>query len=252
MTTLTHDATGVADAPAVAGWAAGLGFAVLSGDVVRALRRRWPRACSTPAGARARLCRPRPGRRAGARCVPAVLGPARPVGPAARERRRWSPATASSPSPAASSPTSTPSTHMQVGVALLIEYTAPVAVVAWLWLRHGHRPRAADRSPAPRSPRVGLVLVLDLLSGADLSVVGVVWALLARWSGAAVYFMLSAERGQRPAAARPGRRRPGRSARSRCCWPGPWAWSRCASRPAGLVRRHRRSPGGCRSSGWAW
>ena len=30
--------------------------------------------------------------------------------------------------------------HMQVGVALLIEYTAPVAVLAWMWLRHGHRP----------------------------------------------------------------------------------------------------------------
>src|SRR5918994_728429 len=30
--------------------------------------------------------------------------------------------------------------HLQVGVALLIEYTAPVAVVGWLWLRHGQRP----------------------------------------------------------------------------------------------------------------
>ena len=30
--------------------------------------------------------------------------------------------------------------HMQVGVALLIEYTAPVAVVGWLWLRRGQRP----------------------------------------------------------------------------------------------------------------
>jgi len=31
--------------------------------------------------------------------------------------------------------------YLQVGVALLIEYTAPVAVVMWLWLRHGHRRR---------------------------------------------------------------------------------------------------------------
>ena len=31
-------------------------------------------------------------------------------------------------------------TYMQVSVALLLEYTAPVAVVIWLWLRHGHRP----------------------------------------------------------------------------------------------------------------
>ena len=33
-------------------------------------------------------------------------------------------------------------TYMQVSVALLLEYTAPVAVVMWLWLRHGHRPSA--------------------------------------------------------------------------------------------------------------
>jgi len=30
--------------------------------------------------------------------------------------------------------------HVPVGVALLIEYTAPVAVVGWLWLRQGQRP----------------------------------------------------------------------------------------------------------------
>ena len=38
---------------------------------------------------------------------------------------------------------------------------------------------------------LGLVLVLDLLSGADLSALGVVWALLAM-VGAAAYFILSA------------------------------------------------------------
>src|SRR3954451_6736394 len=30
--------------------------------------------------------------------------------------------------------------RMEVGPALLIEYTAPAAVVVWLWLRHGQRP----------------------------------------------------------------------------------------------------------------
>ena len=35
-------------------------------------------------------------------------------------------------------------TYMQVSVALLLEYTAPVAVVLWLWLRHGHRPGQRD------------------------------------------------------------------------------------------------------------
>ncbi len=31
--------------------------------------------------------------------------------------------------------------RMPVGIALLIEYTGAILVVAWLWLRHGQRPR---------------------------------------------------------------------------------------------------------------
>ena len=80
--------------------------------------------------------------------------------------------------------------HMDVGVALLIEYTAPVTVVCWLWLRHGQRPGRITLVGALVAA-AGLVLVLDLLSGADLSAVGVVWALVAM-VGAAVYFVLSA------------------------------------------------------------
>ena len=80
--------------------------------------------------------------------------------------------------------------HMQVGVALLIEYTAPVAVIAWLWLRHGQRPGLVTLAGAAVAAN-GLVLVLDLLSGADLNALGVVWALLAM-VGAAAYFILSA------------------------------------------------------------
>src|SRR5689334_1142975 len=30
--------------------------------------------------------------------------------------------------------------YLEVGPALLIEYTAPAAIVVWLWLRHGQRP----------------------------------------------------------------------------------------------------------------
>jgi len=81
--------------------------------------------------------------------------------------------------------------HMQVGVALLIEYTAPVAVMGWLWLRHGHRPGRLTVLGAVVAG-AGLVLVLDLVSGADLSVVGVVWGLGAML-GAATYFVLSAD-----------------------------------------------------------
>jgi drug/metabolite transporter (DMT)-like permease len=80
--------------------------------------------------------------------------------------------------------------HMQVGVALLIEYTAPVAVIGWMWLRHGHRPGVLTLVGAAVAA-LGLVRVLDLLSGADLSALGVFWALLAM-VGAAVYFILSA------------------------------------------------------------
>lgn len=80
--------------------------------------------------------------------------------------------------------------RMPVGVALLIEYTAPVAVVAWLWARHGQRPGRLTTAGAGLAA-VGLVLVLDLVSGADLSVAGVAWALGAM-VGAAFYFVVSA------------------------------------------------------------
>ena len=80
--------------------------------------------------------------------------------------------------------------HLQVGVALLIEYTAPVAIVGWLWLRHGQRPGRRTALGAAVA-LVGLVLVLDLVSGADLDPIGVVWALGAML-GAACYFILSA------------------------------------------------------------
>ncbi len=80
--------------------------------------------------------------------------------------------------------------RMDVGVALLVEYTAPVAVVVWLWLRHGQRPGRLTVLGAVLA-LAGLVLVLDLLSGADVDAAGVLWALGAM-VGAAVYFVLSA------------------------------------------------------------
>src|SRR5687767_10338392 len=80
---------------------------------------------------------------------------------------------------------------MDVGPALLIEYTAPAAVVVWLWLRHGERPRPLTLAGAGLAG-LGLVLVLDLLSGADLALDGVLWA-LAAMLGAATYFVMSAD-----------------------------------------------------------
>lgn len=81
--------------------------------------------------------------------------------------------------------------YMQVGPALLIEYTAPAAVVGWLWLRHGQRPGLVTLGGAVVCA-LGLVLVLDLFSGADLSVPGVLWA-SAAMVGCAAYFLLSAD-----------------------------------------------------------
>lgn len=81
--------------------------------------------------------------------------------------------------------------HMQVGVALLIEYTAPVAVVAWLWLRHGQRPGWLTLLGAAIGA-TGLVFVLDLISGAQVSAAGTAWA-LAAMAGAACYFVLSSQ-----------------------------------------------------------
>lgn len=79
---------------------------------------------------------------------------------------------------------------MDVGPALLIEYTAPAVIVLWLWLRHGETPTRLTLVGAAVAA-AGLVLVLDLLSGADLAAEGVLWA-LAAMLGAATYFVLSA------------------------------------------------------------
>ncbi|WP_372594934.1 EamA family transporter [Actinotalea sp.] len=82
-------------------------------------------------------------------------------------------------------------TSMQVGPALLIEYTAPAAVVLWLWLRHGQRPGPVTLAGAGLAA-LGLVLLLDLVGGAGVSPVGVAWALGAM-VGAATYFVVSAD-----------------------------------------------------------
>jgi len=81
--------------------------------------------------------------------------------------------------------------HMQVGPALMIEYTAPAAVVLWLWLRHGERPGTVTTAGAVLAV-LGLVLVLDLVSGADLDLTGALWALGAM-VGLATYFLISAD-----------------------------------------------------------
>jgi drug/metabolite transporter (DMT)-like permease len=80
---------------------------------------------------------------------------------------------------------------MDVAPALLIEYTAPAAVVGWLWLRRGQRPRRLTVLGALIAA-VGLLLVLNLFSGTHLAWSGVAWA-LAAMVGATSYFLISAD-----------------------------------------------------------
>jgi drug/metabolite transporter (DMT)-like permease len=79
--------------------------------------------------------------------------------------------------------------HLAVGVALLFEYLGTVLVVAWMWLRHGHRPRRLTVVGSVVA-LLGLALVLDLTGDNHLDLVGVLWA-LGGAIGLAAYFVLS-------------------------------------------------------------
>jgi drug/metabolite transporter (DMT)-like permease len=80
---------------------------------------------------------------------------------------------------------------LDVGVALLIEYMAPVAVIAWLWVRHGSRPSRLTAAGAAIA-MAGLVLLLNIVGGGQISLPGIGWALLAM-IGATVYFVISGD-----------------------------------------------------------
>ena len=80
---------------------------------------------------------------------------------------------------------------LSVAVALLLEYSAVVLVVGWMWIRHAQRPTRLTGAGVLLA-LAGLVLVLGLLGGATISVIGVLWALGAA-VGLAVYFVLSAD-----------------------------------------------------------
>ncbi|MEH3067487.1 MAG: DMT family transporter [Aeromicrobium erythreum] len=80
---------------------------------------------------------------------------------------------------------------LDVGVALLVEYTSPVAVVLFLWVTRGERPGRSTVLGALVAVG-GLALVLGLVSGVTLDGVGVLWSLGAM-IGAATYFLVSAD-----------------------------------------------------------
>ncbi|MCG5431814.1 EamA family transporter [Mycobacterium sp. MYCO198283] len=82
--------------------------------------------------------------------------------------------------------------HLPVGIALLLEYLAPVLVVAYLWLTTRHRPATLTLAGAALAV-AGIALVLDVIGGAGtgrIDPVGVVWGLGAAVC-AACYFLLS-------------------------------------------------------------
>jgi drug/metabolite transporter (DMT)-like permease len=80
--------------------------------------------------------------------------------------------------------------RLPVAVALLLEYTAPVAVVAWLWLRHHQRPGRLTVAGALVAG-LGLLLVLDVLGAGAVDGLGVVWGLVAMVC-CAFFFVVSA------------------------------------------------------------
>jgi drug/metabolite transporter (DMT)-like permease len=81
--------------------------------------------------------------------------------------------------------------HLSIGVALLLEYTAPVLVVGWLWATTRRRPSNLTLAGVALAV-AGIVLVLDVVSGAHINVAGVGWGLAAAIC-AACYFMMSDE-----------------------------------------------------------
>lgn len=82
--------------------------------------------------------------------------------------------------------------RLSVGVALLLEYLAPVLIVLWLWAASRKRPRIPTFGGTVLS-LAGLVLVLDLTGTVKIDVVGVLWGLAAAVC-LAIYFFITAKK----------------------------------------------------------
>ena len=81
--------------------------------------------------------------------------------------------------------------RLSVGVALLLEYLAPVIIVLWLWAASRKRPRVLTFAGTLLS-LAGLVLVLDLTGAVRIDLVGVFWGMAAAVC-LAVYFFITAK-----------------------------------------------------------
>ncbi|PTT61527.1 EamA family transporter [Arthrobacter sp. HMWF013] len=81
--------------------------------------------------------------------------------------------------------------RLSVGVALLLEYLAPVLIVLWLWAASRKRPRAATFAGTLLS-LAGLVLVLDFTGAVKIDLIGVLWGMAAAVC-LAIYFFITAK-----------------------------------------------------------
>ncbi|MGH3676110.1 MAG: EamA family transporter [Mycobacterium sp.] len=84
--------------------------------------------------------------------------------------------------------------HLSVGVALLLEYIAPILVVGWLWATTRRRPRNMTLVGVALAI-AGIMLVLNIFenggfAGAHINAIGVAWGLAAAVC-AACYFVMS-------------------------------------------------------------
>ena len=81
--------------------------------------------------------------------------------------------------------------HLSVGVALLLEYTAPILVVGYVWVTTRRRPTNLTLAGVALAI-AGIMLVLNVFAGAHINGVGVAWGLAAAVC-AACYFVMSDE-----------------------------------------------------------
>jgi drug/metabolite transporter (DMT)-like permease len=79
--------------------------------------------------------------------------------------------------------------HLSVGVALLLEYLAPIIVIGWVWIAKGARPSVQTLLGAAVA-MIGAAVVIDVFGSAEISAVGVAWGLAAA-ACLAVYFVIS-------------------------------------------------------------
>jgi drug/metabolite transporter (DMT)-like permease len=78
---------------------------------------------------------------------------------------------------------------MQVGIAVLLEFTGAILVVGWLWARYRQRPRTLTIAGAAAAI-AGLAMMAGITGSGGISGAGLMWGMLNAVS-VAVYFFLS-------------------------------------------------------------